>query len=111
MLRLLRLERRCFPDCVALYNENARWAIEDKGQKGRTDERVRAKRRAAESVARRLMGADGFSGDSGRLIACEDDVVASDSWDELKAKSSPMGNAWREVRKAIQGAPIEQSNL
>lgn len=70
------------------------WIIEGKDQRGRNDERVQAKRRAAESVVHRLIGTEGFSDDKwGYLIAYEDDIVSSDSWDELKAKSSPVSNA------------------
>lgn len=85
---------RYFPDFVALDNEGVHWIIEGKDQRGRNDERVQAKRRAAESVVHRLIGTEGFSDDKwGYLIAYEDDIVSSDSWDELKAKSSPVSNA------------------
>ena len=85
---------RYFPDFVALDNQGIHWIIEGKDQRGRTDEQVQAKRRAAESVVHRLMGTEGFCDDKwGYLIAYEDDIVASDSWDELKAKSDPVSNA------------------
>lgn len=85
---------RYFPDFVALDDEGVHWIIEGKDKRGHTDERVQAKRRAAESVVHRLMGTEGFSEDRwGYLIAYEDDIVKADSWDDLKAKSEPVSNA------------------
>lgn len=85
---------RYFPDFVALDDEGVHWIIEGKDKRGRTDARVQEKRRAAESVVHRLMGTEEFSDDKwGYLIAYEDDIVTSDSWDELKAKSDPVSNA------------------
>ena len=85
---------RYFPDFVALDDEGVHWIIEGKDQRGHADERVQTKRRAAESVVHRLVGTDGFAEEKwGYLIAYENDIVASDSWDELKAKSEPVSNA------------------
>lgn len=85
---------RYFPDFVALDDGGVHWIIEGKDKRGHTDERVQAKRRAAESVVHRLIGAEGFSEDRwGYLIAYEDDIVRADSWDDLKAKSEPVSNA------------------
>lgn len=85
---------RYFPDFVALDDEGVHWIIEGKGQRGHSDERVQAKRRAAESVVHRLVGTDGFAEDKwGYLIAYESDIAASDSWDELRSKSEPVSNA------------------
>lgn len=85
---------RYFPDFVALDDEGIHWIIEGKDKGGRTDACVQDKRHAAESVVHRLLGTEGFSNDKwGYLIAYEDDIIASDSWDELKAKSKPVSNA------------------
>lgn len=85
---------RYFPDFVALDDEGVHWIIEGKDQRGHSDERVQAKRRAAESVVHRLVGTDGFAEDKwGYLIAYESDIAASDSWDELRSKSKPVSNA------------------
>lgn len=85
---------RYFPDFVALDDQNVHWIIEGKDKRGRADERVQAKRRAAESVVHRLMSIEGFMSETwGYLVAYEDDVIKSDSWDDLKAKSNPISNA------------------
>lgn len=85
---------RYFPDFVALDDEGVHWIIEGKDRRGHSDERVQAKRRAAESVVHRLVGTDGFAEDKwGYLIAYESDIAASDSWDELRSKSEPVSNA------------------
>ena len=61
---------------------------------GRSDESVQAKRRAAEGVVNHLLATEGFEDEKwGYLIAYDDDIVGSDSWDELKGKSSPVCNA------------------
>ena len=85
---------RYFPDFVALDDQGVHWIIEGKDRRGHTDERVQAKRRAAESVVHRLVGVDGFADYKwGYLIAYEDDIAKADSWDDLKAKSEPVSNA------------------
>ncbi len=83
-----------FPDFVALDDESAHWIIEGKDKRGHTDERMQAKRRAAEIVVHRLVGTKRFSGDKwGHLITYEDDIVKADSWDDLKEKFEPVSNA------------------
>ena len=84
---------RYLPDFVALDDEGVHWIIEGKDERGRSNEVVQEKRRAAESTVNRLIAEDGFADQFwGYLIAYEDDVVASDSWDDLKAKSQPVSN-------------------
>ena len=40
------------------------------------------------------MSIEGFMSETwGYLVAYEDDVIKSDSWDDLKAKSNPISNA------------------
>lgn len=82
---------RYFPDFVALDDEGVHWIIEGKDTRGRQNDVVQLKRRAAEGVVHRLMAHDDFCDEHwGYLIAYEDDVVSSDSWSDLKAKSSPV---------------------
>ena len=84
---------RYFPDFVALDVNGIRWIIEGKDQRGKTDNAVQAKCKAAEGVVHRLVGLPEFSDQEwGYLIAYEDDIVDSDSWDELKSKSRPVSN-------------------
>lgn len=85
---------RYFPDFLACDDEGIHWIIEGKSQLGRSDDTVQAKRRAAEGVVNRLLATEGFEDEKwGYLIAYEDDIVGSDSWDELKGKSKPICNA------------------
>ena len=84
---------RYFPDFVALDDHGTYWIIEGKDARGRENERVQAKRKAAEGTVHRLLGTPGFEDRSwGYLIAYEDDVKRSDSWDDLKAKAQPVSN-------------------
>lgn len=85
---------RYFPDFVALDDGGVHWIIEGKDARGRDDETVQAKRKAAESVVVKLLGDDRFADQEwGYLIAYEDDIKASDSWGDLKAKAQPVSNA------------------
>jgi type III restriction enzyme len=85
---------RYFPDFVALDDGGVYWIIEGKDARGRDDETVQAKRKAAESVVVKLLGDDRFADQEwGYLIAYEDDIKASDSWGDLKAKAQPVSNA------------------
>lgn len=63
----------------------------------RRDEKTRLckqKRKAAESLVRRLVAEDAFEGQRwGYLIAYEDDIADSDSWEDLKTRSQPVSNA------------------
>lgn len=84
---------RYFPDFVALDDHGTHWIIEGKDARGRENESVQAKRKAAEGVVHRLLGTPGFEDQCwGYLIAYEDDVERSDSWDDLKAKAQPVSN-------------------
>lgn len=85
---------RYFPDFVALDTEGVHWIIEGKSELGRDDAKVQAKRRAAESLVRRLVAEEVYAGQRwGYLIAYEDDIAQADSWEDLKALSSPVCNS------------------
>ena len=85
---------RYFPDFVALDDQGIYWIIEGKNEGGRADDTVQAKRRAAEEIVNRLIGIEEFADQHwGYLIAYEDDIASSDSWDDLKSKSDPITNA------------------
>lgn len=84
---------RYFPDFVACESNGTLWIIEGKEQRGQGDEVVQAKRFAAEKVVHRLVGEDAFAGQTwGYLIAYEDDIKESDTWNDLKAKAQPISN-------------------
>lgn len=84
---------RYLPDFVAMDDQYEYWIIEGKDARGRDDKTVQAKRRAAESVVVKMLGDEHFADQKwGYLIAYEDDIKSSDSWDELKAKSQPVSN-------------------
>ena len=84
---------RYFPDFVACDDSGVCWIIEGKDQKGRDDARVQAKRKAAESLVRRLITVEEYVNQKwGYLIAYEDDIAKSDSWDDLKALAQPVCN-------------------
>jgi type III restriction enzyme len=85
---------RYFPDFVALDDDDVHWIIEGKDQRGVTDAKVQAKRKAAEGVVHRLIGEDSFKGQKwGYLVAYEESIKSADSWDDLKAVSEPISNA------------------
>lgn len=84
---------RYFPDFVACDDSGVYWIIEGKDQRGRDDVRVQAKRMAAESLTRRLITVEEYVNQKwGYLIAYEDDIAKSDSWDDLKALARPVCN-------------------
>lgn len=84
---------RYFPDFVALDDEGTYWIIEGKDARGRDDEKVQAKRKAAEQLVRKLAIDDVFSSSHwGYLIAYEDDIVKSDSWSDLLTLAQPTTN-------------------
>lgn len=84
---------RYFPDFVALDDAGVHWIIEGKDQRGRDDDKVQAKRKAAEALIRRLVAEDEYAGQSwGYLIAYEDDIAKADSWNDLKILSQPVTN-------------------
>lgn len=83
-----------YPDFVARDTEGIYWIIEGKDARGRNDDTVQAKRKAAEEVVRYLVTRDEYADQAwGYLIAYEDDVASSDSWADLKAKAQPVTNA------------------
>lgn len=82
-----------FPDFVAYDKDGVYWIIEGKSSRGREDDSVQAKRKAAESLVRRLAIDSTFSENHwGYMIAYEDDVAKAESWDDLKALSQPVSN-------------------
>jgi type III restriction enzyme len=82
---------RYFPDFVAKDKDGVFWIIEGKNEAGKNDSIVQAKKKAAEAVVIRLIGQPDFKGQKwGYLIAYEDDVRSSDSWNDLKIKSQPI---------------------
>lgn len=84
---------RYFPDFVALDDEGIHWIIEGKDLRGRDDAKVQAKRTAAESLVRRLSAEEEYEGEYwGYMIAYEDDIARSDSWNDLKALAQPVSN-------------------
>lgn len=84
---------RYFPDFVALDDQGVYWIIEGKDERGRDNEKVLAKRKAAEALVRRLVADDHFADQNwGYLIAYEADTQRADSWDDLKAYSAPVTN-------------------
>ncbi|WP_298634500.1 DEAD/DEAH box helicase [uncultured Mobiluncus sp.] len=85
---------RYFPDFVARDSDGVYWIIEGKSERGRDDEQVQAKRKAAESLVRRLIAEDAYADQKwGYLIAYENDTARADSWEDLKAFSQPVSNA------------------
>lgn len=85
---------RYFPDFVALDTSNVYWIIEGKSELGRDDERVQAKRKAAETLVRHLVTEDAYAGQNwGYLIAYEQDIAQADSWEDLKSLTQPVSNA------------------
>ena len=84
---------RYFPDFVACDDSGVCWIIEGKDQRGRDDAKVQAKRKAAESLVRRLIAIEEYVDQKwGYLIAYEDDIAKSDSWDDLKTIAQPVCN-------------------
>ncbi|SOB96557.1 DEAD/DEAH box helicase family protein [Pseudobutyrivibrio ruminis] len=84
---------RYFPDFVAKDDQGIYWIIEGKDKRGRTNDQVQNKRKAAESLVRRLAAEKDFMSQKwGYLIAYEDDIEKSDSWDDLKSLSQPVTN-------------------
>lgn len=84
-------KNRYFPDFLAKDTDGVFWIIEGKNESGKNDSIVQEKKRAAESVVVRLLGQPDFKGQKwGYLIAYEDDVQSSDSWNDLKIKSQPI---------------------
>lgn len=79
-----------YPDFVALDTDGVYWIIEGKDTRGRDDGTVQAKRRAAQFTINTLVGHESYADQRwGYLIAYQDDVQSSTSWDDLRAKSGP----------------------
>ncbi len=84
---------RYYPDFVVMDDKGVYWIVEGKDQRGRDDEKVQAKRRAAEMIIRKMVLEEEYAGQCwGYLIAYEDDIRRSDSWDDLKTYSQPISN-------------------
>ena len=84
---------RYFPDFVVLDDAGTHWIVEGKDKRGRDDAKVQAKRKAAETLVRRLAIDPDFVGQTwGYLIAYEDDIKKADSWDDLKTLAQPVSN-------------------
>lgn len=84
---------RYFPDFVAFDDTGVLWIIEGKDARGRDDVIVQAKRKAAETLVRRLTTEDGFDDqDWGYLVAYEDDIKKADSWEDLKTLANPVSS-------------------
>lgn len=84
---------RYFPDFVAYDDSGICWIIEGKEQRGRNDTRVQAKRKAAESLVRRLIAVEEYANQKwGYLIAYEDDIAKSDTWNDLMTIAQPVSN-------------------
>ena len=87
-------KERYFPDFVALDTDGVHWIIEGKSEKGREDAVVQAKRKAAESLVRKLAAEDAFAGQKwGYLVAYEQDIARAESWADLKSFAQPVSNA------------------
>lgn len=84
---------RYFPDFVACDSDGVMWIIEGKDARGRENDTVQAKRKAAEQLVRKLLTVPEFAGQKwGYLIAYEDDTERAESWDDLKAMAQPVTN-------------------
>lgn len=84
---------RYFPDFVALDDEGTHWIIEGKDKRGRFNDQVQKKRKAAETLVRKMATEEAYEGQHwGYLIAYEDDIEKSDSWDDLKTLAQPVTN-------------------
>ena len=84
---------RYYPDFVACDDKGVHWIIEGKDMRGRDNDIVQAKRKAAEALVRKLITVEEFSEQKwGYLIAYEDDISKADSWDDLKSLSQPVSN-------------------
>lgn len=78
------------PDFVACDTDGVHWIIEGKAEKGRDDDVVQAKRKAAVRVLREMEGLDEWRDTRwGYLIAYQDEVRVAQSWADLRAWSSP----------------------
>lgn len=84
-------DRRYYPDFVALDTEGMSWIIEGKSIKGRDDDEVQQKRKAAELVVRTMVTLPEWSDTRwGYLIAYQDDVENAGSWKNLREMSGAV---------------------
>lgn len=84
---------RYFPDFVAQDTNDVYWIIEGKDERGRDDAKVQAKRKAAETLVRRLAAEEAYANQHwGYLIAYEQDTAQADSWEDLKSLAQPVSN-------------------
>ncbi len=84
------LGRSYYPDFVACDIDGVHWIIEGKAEKGRDDDTVQAKRKAAVRVLREMEGLDEWRDATwGYLIAYQEDVRGARSWNDLRAWSAP----------------------
>lgn len=80
---------RYLPDFVVKDTDGVHWIIEGKSERGKDDETVQLKKRAAERVIRELIGHPDFDGQRwGYLIAYESDVKTAESFADLKRLSA-----------------------
>ena len=85
------LKNKYYPDFVAFDTDGVHWIIEGKDARGRADDDVQAKREAAETTVIKLLAEPDFADQRwGYLIAYEDDVAATETWEELKGRSQPV---------------------
>lgn len=86
---------RYFPDFVACDTDGVHWIIEGKDERGRDDEKVQAKRKAAESLVRSLAAEEAYRDQKwGYLIAYEQDTARADTWEDLKTMAQPVSNVF-----------------
>lgn len=82
------IDRRYFPDFVAIETDGTHWIIEGKSEAGRHDADVQEKRAAALTVLREMEGLRAWRQTCwGYLIAYQDDVRKSQKWQDLHAYS------------------------
>lgn len=80
-----------FPDFVAHDRNGITWIIEGKDERGRTDETVQAKRRAAGQLVNILAQSPDWEGtDWGYVICYQNDVRAAVSWSNLLKDSEAV---------------------
>ena len=85
------LKNKYNPDFVVFDENNTHWIIETKNNRGKDDEHVQIKRKAAEVVVKRLVSNKDYAGQKwGYLIAYQSDIDRIESWEELKSRVDPI---------------------
>lgn len=80
-----------FPDFVVCDVEGTHWIVEGKGKRDEGTDSVEQKRDAALANINNIFSDAKFAGQEwGYVLAYEDDIKASESWKDLKAKSRPV---------------------